>query len=77
MTAFLALRWLGEMKSGERVLLHAGASGVSTAGIQLAALRDCHVIVTAGSDEKIEFCKYAHFTHSYHTQRAHSDRHKK
>ena len=36
LTAYQALYWLGDLKAGESVLIHAGASGVGTAGIQLA-----------------------------------------
>jgi NADPH:quinone reductase-like Zn-dependent oxidoreductase len=43
-------------KVGERFLLHAGASGVGTAGIQLGRAFGNPVWVTAGSDEKIARC---------------------
>ena len=39
-----------------RVLLHAGASGVGTAGIQLCKTFGNPCYVTAGSDEKIARC---------------------
>ena len=48
---------LAHLKEGETVLIHAGASGVGLAAIQLCALRNANVIVTAGSQEKIDFCK--------------------
>lgn len=35
-TAYQALLLVGEMKKGHDVLIHAGASGVGTAAIQLA-----------------------------------------
>lgn len=39
-------------------MIHAGASGVGTAAIQLAKqLADATVIVTAGSEKKLAFCK--------------------
>ncbi len=41
------------MKSGDTVLIHAGASGVGTAAIQLVKLAGGHPIVTAGSEEKL------------------------
>ena len=57
-TAYQTLYWLGKLKQGETVLIHAGASGVGTAAIQLAKkMTKAHVIVTAGSEEKLEFCK--------------------
>ena len=58
LTAWQALSWLGNAADGERVLIHAGASGVGTAAILLAKLRlNCHVAVTAGSAEKADLCR--------------------
>ncbi|KAJ1303002.1 hypothetical protein OPQ81_011204 [Rhizoctonia solani] len=55
-TAFQALVAISELKSGEDVLIHAGASGVGVAANQLAALYGAkHVITTASSKEKLEF----------------------
>lgn len=56
LTAYQALFWLGELKRGERVLIHAGASGVGTAAIQLAKQAGAFVIVTAGSEAKRNTC---------------------
>jgi NADPH2:quinone reductase len=53
------------------VLWHAGASSVSLSGIQLAKANGAgKIFVTAGSDEKIEFCKSlgAAAGFNYHTQ---------
>ena len=55
-TAYLNLYMEGAAQVGERLLLHAGASGVGTAGIQLARAFGNPVWVTAGSAEKIERC---------------------
>jgi tumor protein p53-inducible protein 3 len=53
LTAFQAIIWLAELKNEETILIHAGASGVGTAAIQLAkSLRQARVITTTGSDEK-------------------------
>lgn len=58
LTAYQTLYWLGELKPDETVLIHAGASGVGTAAIQLAKkMTKAQVIVTAGSNEKLQFCK--------------------
>ncbi|QTM98993.1 zinc-binding dehydrogenase [Sediminibacillus dalangtanensis] len=58
LTAYQTLFWLGELKDKETVLIHAGGSGVGTAAIQLARqLVDAHIITTAGSSEKLDFCK--------------------
>lgn len=58
LTAYQTLFWLGQLKDKETVLIHAGGSGVGTAAIQLAKqLKHATVIVTAGSTEKLDFCK--------------------
>ncbi|MEL7123442.1 MAG: NAD(P)H-quinone oxidoreductase [Bacteroidota bacterium] len=36
LTAYQALKWIGQLKTGEKLLIHAAASGVGTALIQLA-----------------------------------------
>ncbi len=56
LTAFQALRWLAHLQEGERVLIHAGASGVGTAAIQLARVMGARPIVTASSG-KHSLCK--------------------
>ncbi|KAL3709884.1 hypothetical protein TMatcc_003675 [Talaromyces marneffei ATCC 18224] len=56
-TATQALSLIGEFKSGQSVLWHAGASSVSISGIQLSkALGATKIFVTAGSKEKVDFC---------------------
>lgn len=58
LTAYQTLYWIGRLQPGESVLIHAGASGVGTAAIQLAKkLSNAQVIVTAGSQEKLDFCR--------------------
>lgn len=58
LTAYQTLYWLGKLQKNETVLIHAGASGVGTAAIQLAKHHSqARVIVTAGSAEKLDFCK--------------------
>ncbi|CAO3677962.1 hypothetical protein CU097_013865 [Rhizopus azygosporus] len=57
-TAYQALFFVGELEKGEDVLIHAGASGVGIAAIQLAKDRGArNVYVTVGSDEKVKFCE--------------------
>lgn len=57
LTAFQALKMLGNIKKNETVLIHAGASGVGTAAIQLAKkLFKCKVITTAGKKKKLKRC---------------------
>lgn len=57
LTAFLNLFTLGKLQAGETVLIHAGASGVGTAAIQLARAAGAQVITTAGSEEKVARCR--------------------
>lgn len=48
---------MGGFKSRQSVLWHAGASSVSISGVQLSLLSGASkVFVTAGSQEKIDFC---------------------
>jgi len=53
LTAYLALFPLGDLTAGQAVLVHAGASGVGIAGIQLAREAGARVVATAGTDAKI------------------------
>lgn len=55
-TAFLNVYQEAACQPGERVLLHAGASGVGTAAIQLCKALGNPCFVTAGSAEKIQRC---------------------
>jgi len=57
LTAFVNLFLEGRLAPGETVLVHAGASGVGTAAIQLAAVAGARVLVTAGSEPKLEACR--------------------
>jgi len=56
-TAWLNLYQEAALKPGERVLLHAGASGLGTAVIQLATAFGNPVFATAGDDTKLEICR--------------------
>ncbi|WWC94496.1 hypothetical protein V866_001342 [Kwoniella sp. B9012] len=66
MTATQALMVETPLKEGQNVLIHAGASGVGIAAIQIAlhVIKAGKVFTTCGSDEKVEFLK----------QLGHSDR---
>lgn len=55
-TAFLNLFIEGDLRGGETVLIHGGASGVGTAGIQMAREAGCRVLVTAGRPDKVDVC---------------------
>ncbi|MBS4206904.1 NAD(P)H-quinone oxidoreductase [Bacillus sp. FJAT-50079] len=56
LTAYMNLFWFGRLQKGQTVLIHAGASGVGTAAIQLAREAGAKIIVTAGSHEKRKLC---------------------
>ncbi|CAL8288770.1 quinone oxidoreductase PIG3 [Gadus morhua] len=54
LTAYQLLHLVAEVKAGEVVLVHAGASGVGTAAVQLARLAGAVPVVTAGSAQKVD-----------------------
>lgn len=56
-TAWLNLFQLAGLKPGEKVLLHAGASGVGSAAIQLCKAFGNPVWVTVGSAERLAYCE--------------------
>jgi NADPH2:quinone reductase len=47
----------GQLKKGETILIHGGASGIGTTAIQIAKSFGAKVIITAGSDAKCKACK--------------------
>jgi len=55
--AHLALVERGHLQAGHTMLVHAGAGGIGSAAIQLGAALGARVIATAGSAEKLEFCR--------------------
>ena len=57
LTAFSNLFLEGSMHAGDKVLIHAGGSGVGTAGIQLCRAAGTTVYVTAGSANKLDKCR--------------------
>lgn len=56
-TAYTNLFVEGELRKGEVVLIHGGASGVGTAAIQLARRMGARVVCTVGTPEKAARCK--------------------
>lgn len=67
--AHLGLFERGRLRAGETVLVHAGAGGVGSAAVQLAAAAGATVIATAGSDEKAALARGhgAHHVINYRT----------
>lgn len=56
LTAYQALFTIGQLQPEQKVLIHAGASGVGTAAIQLAKQESAQVAVTASNDVKLQAC---------------------
>ena len=48
---------LGKLSAGETILIHAGGSGVGSAGVQISQHAGATVFITAGTPEKINRCK--------------------
>lgn len=69
LTAWLNLFDMGALQSGESVLVHAGASGVGSAVIQLAREAGATVFATAGSDAKLELCRRLGAARAFHRER--------
>jgi NADPH2:quinone reductase len=55
-TAHLALFRRGRLEAGETLLVHAGASGIGTAAIQLGVAKGAHVLAAAGGAAKTSLC---------------------
>lgn len=68
LTAYQSLFWLANLKNRESILIHAGASGVGTAAIQLAKSLDATIFATA-SKGKHQSCLDlgANFMYDYHS----------
>lgn len=60
----------GQLKAGETLLVHGGSSGIGVMAIQMAKLAGARVMVTAGSQEKCDFCQQlgADLAIDYHEQ---------
>ncbi|HEX7312756.1 MAG TPA: SDR family NAD(P)-dependent oxidoreductase [Pyrinomonadaceae bacterium] len=56
-TALYALKHVGRLAAGERVLIHAAAGGVGLAAVRIALSSGAEVFATAGNDEKREFLR--------------------
>jgi len=66
-TSYFALRDRAQLRAGEWLLVHAGASGTGMSAIQLGRAWGARVIATAGSEEKREFarCQGAEYVLDY------------
>lgn len=57
LTAYQAVRTIGDVNQESRVLIHAGASAVGLAAIQIAKLVGAEVATTASSENKLAVCE--------------------
>jgi NADPH2:quinone reductase len=57
LTAYHMLKTLAPLRAGETVLVHAAASGVGTAAVQLAKVWGAKVIATASAREKLDLVR--------------------
>ena len=55
-TAWLNLFIEAGLRPGEKVVLHAGASGVGTAAIQMCRISGVDTFVTVGNESKLDYC---------------------
>ncbi len=56
-TSYFALKTRAALQNGEWLLVHAGASGVGMAAIQIGKALGARIIATAGSQAKLDFCR--------------------
>ncbi|XXG70453.1 hypothetical protein AAC387_Pa06g3212 [Persea americana] len=56
-TVWSTVFMMSGLSAGETFLIHGGSSGIGTFAIQIAKHQGARVFVTAGSQEKLTFCK--------------------
>ena len=57
MTAFVGLMRIAEIKEGERIFVSAASGAVGSVACQIAKIRNCYVVGSAGSASKINWLK--------------------
>ncbi|KQB84561.1 NAD(P)H-quinone oxidoreductase [Corynebacterium oculi] len=69
-TVWSNLGMLAGLRAGQRLLIHGGAGGIGACAIQVAKALGAEVAVTAGSAEKLDFCRElgADILINYHEQ---------
>ncbi len=65
LTAYYAIVHLAQMRTGEKILIHAGTGGVGQAAIQVAKEIGLEIFATAGSPEKRLFLKEQGIEHVF------------
>ncbi len=74
MTAWVALKKMARVETGERILIQAAAGGVGTAAVQIAKALGCEVYGTASKDEKLDLIRKLggtpvnYRTHDFHDE---------
>jgi polyketide synthase 2 len=63
LTAWYALRHIGRVTAGERVLIHSATGGTGLAAIAVARLLGAEVLATAGSEDKRRYLHSMGITH--------------
>lgn len=56
-TVWSTVFMMSRLSAGETFLIHGGSSGIGTFAIQIAKYFGVRIFVTAGSEEKLAFCK--------------------
>ena len=56
-TVWSNLGMIAGIAEGDKVLIHGGAGGIGSFAIQMCKALGCEVAVTAGSQEKLEYCR--------------------
>jgi NADPH2:quinone reductase len=56
-TVWANLAGMAHLSDKDSLLVHGGSSGIGLTAIQFAKIKGVQCIVTAGNDEKVEFCK--------------------
>ena len=65
-TSYFALVQRAALQRGECLLVHAGASGVGMAAIQIGKALGARVLATAGSAAKLDFCRAQGAEQAFH-----------
>jgi len=65
-TAWHAAMQTANLRAGETVLIHSAAGGVGTALVQLAKWKECTIVGTTGSEEKLDHLHQAGVHHVIH-----------
>lgn len=68
MTAHYALHTVGQLRAGERVLIHTASGGVGLAAVQVAQRLGAEIFATAGSPEKRAFLEQLGIRHVFNSR---------